>query len=50
MSLDRHLAINSLFMNVATVLWALTIEPLKDDDGKLIDPDIEGTTNNGAVV
>ena len=46
--LARHIANNSLFIDMATILWALTIEPARNDDGEYIMPNIEGY-NTGAV-
>jgi hypothetical protein len=40
--LARHIANNSLFIDMATILWALTIEPARNDDGEYIMPDIKG--------
>jgi hypothetical protein len=45
----RHIANNSLFIDIATILWALTIEPARNDDGEYIMPDIEGYINTGVV-
>jgi hypothetical protein len=46
--LARHIANNSLFIDIATILWALTIEPARNNDGEYIMPDIEGY-NTGVV-
>jgi len=46
----RHIANNSLFIYIATILWALTIEPARNDDGEYIMPDTEGYINEGVVV
>jgi hypothetical protein len=46
--LARHIANNSLFIDMVTILWALTIEPARNDDGEYIMPDIEGY-NTGVV-
>lgn len=41
----RHIANNSLFINIATILFCLNIEPSEDAP-----PDIEGSHNTGLVV
>ncbi|KAJ7121823.1 cytochrome P450 [Mycena crocata] len=46
----RHVANNSLFIDMAYILWALTISPLKDNNGKPIMPDTEGYVNDGLVL
>lgn len=33
-----HLALNSLFLNIARILWAFDIQPVKGADGKAILP------------
>ena len=48
--LARHIANNSLFIYIATILWALTIKPARNDDGEYIMPDTEGYINEGVVV
>ncbi|KAJ3512342.1 hypothetical protein NLJ89_g3577 [Agrocybe chaxingu] len=40
-----HLALNSLFINFARMLWAFDIKPALDQDGKEIIPDSENYTN-----
>ncbi|CAA7266208.1 unnamed protein product [Cyclocybe aegerita] len=40
-----HLALNSLFINFARMLWAFDIKPALDQDGKEIMPDSENYTN-----
>lgn len=46
----RHVANNSLFINIATVLWALKIERKKDEAGKLLPLDVDGFVEDGLVV
>ena len=46
----RHMANNSLFIDIATILWALTVEPAKDEKGRDIIPDVEGSVNTSVVV
>ncbi|THU87354.1 cytochrome P450 [Dendrothele bispora CBS 962.96] len=38
----RHVANNSLFIAIATILWSMTINPVKGADGNPINPDLEG--------
>lgn len=40
-----HLARNSLFVNIARILWAFDILPIKDENGKEILPDPLNYTN-----
>lgn len=40
-----HLALNSVFINVARILWAFDIQPAVDADGKAIIPDRWNYTN-----
>ena len=44
------MANNSVFINIATVLWAVNVAALKDEAGKPIVPDTLGTINTGLVV
>ena len=46
----RHLANNSLFINMATILWALRIERAKGANGKDIPMDVDGCVDAGLVV
>ncbi|KIM79863.1 hypothetical protein PILCRDRAFT_73718 [Piloderma croceum F 1598] len=46
----RHIANNSTFIDIATILWALTIEPVRDDSGKYIGPDVDGYVNTGILL
>ncbi|KAI0060313.1 cytochrome P450 [Artomyces pyxidatus] len=45
----RHVANDSLFIDIATVLWAATLEPAKDSSGKTIPLDVESYTDVGLV-
>ncbi|KAK7458734.1 hypothetical protein VKT23_009734 [Stygiomarasmius scandens] len=38
----RHVANNSLFILIATTLWSMRIEAVKDGNGNVIKPDLEG--------
>ena len=44
------MANNSVFINVATVLWAANIAPLKDEEGKPIVPNPLEAVGAGVVV
>ena len=44
------MANNSVFINIATILWAVNVAALKDEAGKPIVPDTLGTVNTGIVV
>ncbi|KAJ7835225.1 cytochrome P450 [Mycena leptocephala] len=46
----RHVGNNSLFIDMAYILWALTISPLKIAQGDPILPDTEGYINDGLVL
>ncbi|SRR6266702_4940964 len=46
----RHVANNSLFINIATVLWALKIERKKDATGKLLPVDVDGYVEDSLVM
>jgi cytochrome P450 len=46
----RHVANNSLFINIAIVLWAMKIERKKDPSGQLIALDVDGFVDQGIVV
>ncbi|KAK7694473.1 hypothetical protein QCA50_001659 [Cerrena zonata] len=46
----RHVANNSIFIDIACLLWAATIEPIKDAQGKPMMPDTEGFINDGLVL
>jgi cytochrome P450 len=46
----RHVANNSLFIDIAIVLWAMKIERKKDLSGQLIPLDVDGFVDQGIVV
>ena len=46
----RHVANNSLFIDIAVLLWALKIERKKDAAGKLLPLDVDGFVEDGLVV
>jgi len=46
----RHSADNSLFMNIATLLWAMKIERKKDASGRLVPLDVDSWVDVGLVV
>jgi len=46
----RHVANNSLFIDIAILLWALKIERKKDAAGKLLPLDVDGFVEDGLVV
>ncbi|KAI9443652.1 cytochrome P450 [Lactarius indigo] len=46
----RHVANNSLFINIATVLWALKLERKKDAIGQLLPLDVDGTVETSLVI
>jgi cytochrome P450 len=46
----RHVANNSLFINIAMVLWAMNIEPATDARGKPLPIDVHGCVEDGLVV
>jgi cytochrome P450 len=46
----RHVANNSLFIDIAILLWATTIERKKDASGKLLPLDVDGFVEDGLVV
>ena len=48
--LSRHIANNSLFIDIATILWTLTIEPARDDKGEPIMPDVEGNADASVLL
>ncbi|KAI0036365.1 cytochrome P450 [Vararia minispora EC-137] len=45
----RHVANNSLFINIATLLWAATIAPAKSADGTEIPIDVDGFVDDGMI-
>ena len=48
--LGRHIATTSLFIDIASILWAVNIDPVKDEAGKPIIPDTLETLNAGLVM
>jgi len=46
----KHVANNSLFIDLAMMLWACKIEPGKDENGKVIPIDVDGCIEDGLVV
>ncbi|KAH9035787.1 cytochrome P450 [Lactarius pseudohatsudake] len=46
----KHVANNSLFINMAMTLWACNIEPGKDEHGNVIPIDVDGSVENGLIV
>lgn len=46
----RHLANNTIFINIVTILWALKITPPKDSNGKPIIPNTDTVVNDGLVM
>jgi hypothetical protein len=48
--LGRHVSDNSIFINIALMLWASKIERKKDASGQLIPVDVDGFVDQGLVV
>jgi cytochrome P450 len=46
----RHVANNSLFIDIAILLWAMKIERKKDASGRLLPLDVDGFVEDGLVV
>ncbi|KAH9035792.1 cytochrome P450 [Lactarius pseudohatsudake] len=46
----KHVANNSLFIDMAMTLWACNIEPGKDEHGNVIPIDVDGSVENGLIV
>jgi cytochrome P450 len=46
----RHMADNSLFINIAVMLWATKIERKKDASGRFLPLDLDGWVDVGVVV
>jgi hypothetical protein len=44
------MANDTLFINIATILWALIVEPAIDANGEDIIPDVQGSINTSVVV
>ena len=45
----KDLAAESLFIDTARVLWTAKLEPIRDENGKEVAPDIETKVNGGAI-
>ncbi|KAF5372223.1 hypothetical protein D9758_005009 [Tetrapyrgos nigripes] len=43
----RHVANNSLFITIATILWTIRLEGVKDSDGNVVLPDVNAEEENG---
>jgi len=48
--IGRHMANNSLFINMAIMLWATKLERKKDSSGRLLPLDVDGFVDHGVVV
>ncbi|KAH9975378.1 cytochrome P450 [Lactifluus volemus] len=46
----KHIANNSLFIDITMALWACTIKPAKDNNGHVIPIDVDGCVEGGLVV
>ena len=46
----KHAANDSLFINIAMVLWAARLEPARDESGKEIPPDVKTPVDSGMVL
>ena len=46
----KHAANDSLFIDIATVLWAARLEPTRDENGKEIPPDTYTPVDSGMIV
>jgi hypothetical protein len=46
----RHMADNALFINMATLLWAMRIERKKDASGQFLPLDVDGWVDGGFIV
>jgi cytochrome P450 len=46
----RHMAKNSLFINIATLLWAMKIERKKDASGRFLPLDVDGWVDGGLIM
>ncbi|KAH9041418.1 cytochrome P450 [Lactarius hengduanensis] len=46
----KHVANDSLFISVATVLWAANLERVRDQNGKEVTPDTETFVDTGMIV
>ncbi|THH03981.1 hypothetical protein EW146_g10300 [Bondarzewia mesenterica] len=48
--IGRHVANNSLFINIAVMLWAMNIERVTDKNGDVLPLDVDGCVEDGLVV
>ena len=46
----RHMADNTLFINIAILLWAMKIERKKDASGRFLPLDVDGWVDGGLIV
>ncbi|KAH9012295.1 cytochrome P450 [Lactarius pseudohatsudake] len=46
----KHVANDSLFITIATVLWAANLERVRDENGKEVTPDTDAFVDTGMVV
>ncbi|KAK7464215.1 hypothetical protein VKT23_006381 [Stygiomarasmius scandens] len=46
----RHVANNSLFIQIAIILWAMSLEPAKDSSGNPIRPNVHAEEQNGIFI
>jgi cytochrome P450 len=46
----RHVANNTLFIDIANILWACTIEPARNHDGSLVEYNDHANLKDGLVV
>lgn len=46
----RHVANNSLFINISMMLWAMNIEPATDEKGEALPMNVDGCIEDGLVV
>ncbi|KAF5372074.1 hypothetical protein D9758_005051 [Tetrapyrgos nigripes] len=45
----RHVANNSLFIIIATILWTMRLEGVKDSDGNVVLPDVNAEEESGIL-
>lgn len=46
----RHVATNSVFIEIANILWGLNIGPAKNSQGSFVLPDCNDSIDDGLVV
>ncbi|THU89093.1 cytochrome P450 [Dendrothele bispora CBS 962.96] len=46
----RHFAYNGLFIQIAMILWAMRLEPAKDNNGNPMKPDIDDERSDGTFL